>query len=292
MPIMVPPAVIVTSSLRYQWIDPNGNVHDLSRDYSPSIFIETGSLGLNYPSFEISDSKLPLSPGSLINKINTNPRRITIPIVIYHQTMEDLLESVSEVTSWFDTGDELSRRPGYFRVIRPDDSVRQIQSYYITGLEGATNVGGPNWTKYAVELYCSDPYPVADEDTVVIKDQTNFALFAIINQGELDAYPIIELTGRVLHFNMQNVTKGQNISGQIDLADGETLTIDTRPSELRDGPSVYDDSGTNLLSIINTTSVWWTLQPGSNNLSFSTNASTGVTRVQVTYLPRYRTLFR
>lgn len=291
MPIMVPPAS-PTGILRYQWIDPNGVTRELSRDYSPNLFIERGSVGLNYVTHEISDTKLPLSAGALINKINTQARRLTLPIFIRSDTMEVFLQNVAELAKWFDTGNEETLRPGYFRVTRPDDTVRQISAYYVSGLEGNTDEGAPNWTSYDIELYCADPYPTATANSVVTKDETNFSSFGIMNEGELDAYPIIKLTGPILHFNMSNTTKGETISGQIALAGGDTITIDTRPSELRTLPSVYDQDNVNQLSIINPISVWWTLQPGLNTLSFSTNDSDPNSRVEISYLPRYRTLLR
>lgn len=291
MPIMVPPAA-PSGVLRYQWIDPTGTTRELSREYSPNLFIERGSVGLNYNTFNVSDSKLPLSAGTLINKINTEARRFTLPVFIRADTMEVFLQNTTELAKWFDTGNEEELRPGYFRVTRPDDTVRQIAAYYVSGLEGDTGEGAPNWAQYGIELYSPDPIPTGTANEETTKDETNFASFGIMNIGDLDAYPIIELTGPITNFNVNNTTKGQNISGQIVMTSGQTLTIDTRPSELRTKPSVYDQSDVNRLSVINPISVWWTLQTGLNVISFSTDNSDSNSRVKITYLPRYRTLLR
>src|SRR5688572_7214866 len=201
------PPTSVTGELQFFIIENNGSIHDMNRSVSPDLFIHAGSVGLGDVEFEVESDKLPSGAGSLIRKINTQPREMTIPIVAHGDDMGELLLIAQDLHDWFDTGDETEKRPAIFRVIRPDDTVRQISFYYQRGLEGDTGEGGPYWAQYAVELFCPDPYPTEPEDTVVTKTVAEAALFAIINQGRLEAYPIITLTGPFTNFVIRNDTR-------------------------------------------------------------------------------------
>ena len=291
---MVPPTS-PTGILRFQLIDPNNVTRELSRDFSPSIFVETGSAGTGGPSFNITDSKYPSFPGSLITQINTQTRIIQIPIVVVTESLADLINAADDLFDWFATGDETTNTPVKYRVTRPDDTVRQIIGYYTRGLEGDTKVGGPGWARYVVELYCPDPYPTDIEDTVVNTPMTSGSEeIGILNPGKLEAYPIFKINGPWQNFNLHNTTTDRIISVNHSAGGDEILYIDTRPSELRDGePSVYDQDGTIRWDWISTpNSDFWTLISGTNVIELTTSFRSDATYVEVTYLPRYRSLFR
>lgn len=290
---MVPPS-LPTGTLQFFWIDPNGDVHNLSRDYGGNVWVIAGSIGLGDSEFEIADSKLPLGPGSLIDRITTNPRKMNIPMFVRGDTLNDVILQAHELADWFATGDENGKTPGTFRVIRPDDVVRDIVSYKTRGLQGDMNEGSVVWTKYVIELYCPDPYPTDSADTVLTKTVAQAASFAVVNQGKLIAWPRFKLTGPYTNFLIRNDTYDKEITGTVVLTAGHYIVIDTRPSEVRQGLSVYDDLGANRISILGGDSDLTNfLQPGSNTLKITfTSGTTVATSVETTYLARYRSIMR
>lgn len=291
MPFMIPPAPIV-GTLQYYWIDKNAVVRDLNRDTSPSRFVVAGSVGLGDAEFDITDEKFPRNPGSFIRQINTHPRTLHVPIYIRGTSLGNLSDIVDDTLDWFDTGDEISKHPGYFRVVRPDGTTRQIAAYKNSaGLVGDMKEGGVTWTRYVVDLYCPDPYPTDPDDTVIVK-ATGYNNFGVLNSGRLETYPIWKLTGPFTSFLIDNATTHWTITGTITIAAGHYLILDHRPSELRTGYSVYDDTGTNRQANVTPGSVFGLLEPGTSICGVSFGGSSGATQVQLTYLQRYRALLR
>lgn len=296
MPIIVPP-IVASGGLRFKWKDPLGVIRNLTYGESLNLFVPVGSQGLGMPEFDVSSSKFPLGPGSFINQINTNSREITLPIVNKQTSLNSLVSSMEDLHGWFDTGDEEGYTFGYLQVYRPDDTARQIGGVYRSGLEGDTNEGGPDWIQYEIELFCPDPYPTDLEDTVVTKTVAQAASFILINQGRRRTYPIWRITGPFSDLAISNTTviKGtEGLGASISLAAGETIVIDTRPSELRPGLIIYKEpSGTSLLGLVTPASTFFYLQPGQNNLAvIFGSGTTASTTVELTYLARHRSLLR
>lgn len=297
--MLIIPRVSLGGTLRFYWIDSSGVTRDLNKETSPNIWVKVGSVGMGLPETEISDSKLPLGSGTLIHQLNIGSREIDLPLLMHEDTLPDLLLSAEDLHGWFDTGDEVEQRPGYLKIIRPDDTVRKLRCFYKEGLEGNTEEGGPNWTIYNITLYAPDPFPTADEDTVIEKLFPTYNSFTILNAGRKEAFPIIRLDGPFTNFIVKNVTRSTEeetdilMEGAITLTVGQYLIIDCRPSETRPGFSVYDQSGVNRISTITPTSVFWSLKAGTNLIEVSfTSGTTSATKATVTFLPRYRSLLR
>ena len=292
MPGMIPPAPI-TGTLKYQWIQSTGTVRDLTRDTSPTIFVPAGSVGMGLSSVEITEDKLPAGQGSFIKHINIMPRTIQIPIVLSKPSFESLLLASEDLHEWFDTGDESAKRPGTLVVTRPDDTVRHIKGYYQGGLEGDLSEGSPTFYKYVIDLFCPDPAPTDAEDTVLTKTVAEAVDFNMINQGRLPAFPIWKLTGPFTNVDVLNATTGVGFSLLVTLTAGQYIIVDTRPSELRQNISVYDQAGANRFPTVYPTSVFFPLLSGTNNIQVNfTSGTTGATSVELTYLARYRSLLR
>lgn len=294
---LIPP-VSVTGELRFYWVDPQGVVRNLNKSDSPNLFVIAGSRGLGAPTMAINDSKLPRSPGTLINQINVGAREITLPIFVQNASLGGLLLTVEELAGWFDTGDETHRQPGYLRIIRPDDSVRQILCYATEGMEGDTEEGTPNYVIYEQGLYAPDPTPTALTNTVVNKTVSEAYNgnngFGVINEGTRHAYPIWTLTGPFNAVAIYNLDTDEYIQINIVLNVGETLYVDTRPSELRPGLQIYDQDGDSRINTIAPASKFWHLSPGLNHvvINFTGGGTTTATTIKLEYLARYRTLLR
>src|SRR6185503_7583931 len=161
MPLFIP-AAPVAGEMLIKWRDPNGVLRDLSRNTSPNLFVPAGSAGMGSVKFDITDEKYPLTAGTFIRQINTASRLIELPIVIHEDTFNGALLAAEDLHTWFQTGNESEKTPGYLEVTRPDGSVRKIAAYYTDGLTGDLSQGGPNWFKTVARLYCPDPYPTGE----------------------------------------------------------------------------------------------------------------------------------
>lgn len=290
---MVPPSS-PSGVLRYQLIDRHGVTRELSRDYSPRLFIEAGSVGFGAPSFDISDSKRPFSPGKFVRQINTNERILELPIFIYEDSIGDLVTAVEDLYDWFFSGDENSQDPITFRVTRPDNTVRQVRGYFIEGFEGNMADGSPNWTKYTVRVYIPEPYPTAAVEETVTLMSTEGIDLPIMNVGDVDAYPVWVFTGPFININVSDMDLFIHFfTSSLVVTAGQTATFDTRPSDIRPGLSAYDQAGNSILATMVSTSIFWPLRPGLTNarVEYGANA-TAATGVTMTYLPRYRSLLR
>lgn len=294
---LVPP-VSVSGDLEFYWVDPHGVVRNLNKKDSPNVWVMAGSKGLGNTTTEIDDSKLPRSPGTLINQINVGAREMTLPIVVVQETLGDLLLAVETISGWFDTGEETEKRPGHLRIKWPDGSYRQILCYATDGMEGDTEEGSPIYTIYQQGLYAPDPIPTALENQVVNKTVTEGfgggSGFGVINAGTRNAYPIWTLTGPFSGCAIYNLDTDEYIQINIVFPAGSTLVVDTRPSESRPGLQIYDETGTSHINTIAPLSKFWQLAPGLNQIiiNFTGGGTNAATTIKLEYLERFRTLLR
>jgi phage-related protein len=295
---IIPPAS-PTGVLRYEWIDPGGTTRDLSQATSPRLFVGRGSVGLGSATAEIGSDKVPGDPGALVRHLSTPARRIELPIVVNEDSIGDLLTVVDALRTWFDTGNERRLTPGTLRITRPDDTVRQIQAYYAGGLEGDTRDGAPSFAQYVVSLFCPDPFPTEDADTEHTYDQSDVGVQQIIiNQGDLEAYPIWRINGPASAITItQDVpASGESFAltenGGVTLTAGQWVEIDARPSHTRTNLSVLDQAGLSRYDRVLPTSSFFQLDPGENRFTISLSGATGDTSIELRYLARYRGLLR
>lgn len=293
MPIMLPPAS-PPGLLKFYWVDKNGVAHNLSYNDSPRLFVPQGSAGLGSNISELHEDKFPFSSGTLLRHIAVPARKVELPIYIFEDNIGDLLDVTDALFDWFDTGDESQHTPGYLKVTRPDGTSRKLLCYYESGLQGDMKEGSPQWTRYVVSLHAPDPYPTEESDTIVTKNYTQATSgFTIINQGKLPAYPRWKLYGPFNNVTITNLTNGKVLSSEVGITTGNYMIIDTRPSIVRPGFSVYDHLGNNIQTTITPTSSFWPLLSGSNHIIFNyTSGTSGATSVELTYLARYRSLLR
>lgn len=283
----------------YSVVDRFGNVHDMSGVTSPRLFVTAGSKGLGKPPVSMASDKLPFSGGSLVRHIATQPRLMSIPIIIVENDITDLIARMDEVQDWFYAGDEQQRYQTYFRVTRPDDSVRQLQVFYTGGLEGDMASISPTIGAYVVELMAPDPWPTADSvDSISWSAiDPDLPTVAMINTGDLEAYPVWTITGPATSVNINNITTGEGWlynSGLVgfNLAAGKTMTIDTRYSPPRVGDPVVDSDGVSRFSSIDSLSTLFTFVPGQNDLSITFLGHSADTEISVEWLPRFYQLLR
>lgn len=302
MPII--PAATPVGELRYEWLDPTGILRDLSWSTSPNLFVSRGTKGLGLSKVELSMDKLPGTPGSLLRHIKTSPREIELPIHISSNSITGLMNAINDLRNWFFTGDENLKTPGYLRVTDTNGVVKQIACYYTEGLEGDMDVGGLDNAPIVIKLTAPDSFFTDIEETIIIYEEPALDYFhgaapvqIIMNNGDIDAYPIWEIIGPGRDITITNLTTGKffslTASGGITLDIGESLIVDTRLGSARPGLQVYDDTGQNFFyKLTNTSDLWW-LVPGENRFKVEMlDMNVADSEVHLSYLPSYRAVLR
>lgn len=302
MPLRLVPPSTPTGTLRYYWRDPGGTTRDLTQATSPNLFVSKGATGLGDVDVELAAEKIPFASGKLVRHAGVPERVIDLPITVIEESMGDLVLVADALRTWFATADERRLRMGTFGVIRQDDSVREIAAHRIGGIGGDLGRGGPAAMTYVVSLYCPDPFPTAGEDAVATYGQADFGdEIVIINDGELDAYPIWTATGPwsgsvtpgFVAYEVENTATHEAFSFYFALSAGVSVIVDTRPASSRTNKAIRRIDDLNLFGFLNPNpSLWW-LAPGENRFRITmAGGTTGGTSVELRYLPRYRGLLR
>jgi hypothetical protein len=176
-------------------------------------------------------------------------------------------------------------------VRRRDGTFRQLACYYVGGLEGdlGSSEAGEDWLIATVALKATDPWPSDIADTVVTWAPADLPSVAVLNTGDLPAYPIWHITGPTATntTTIANLTTGESWKLNAATAAGLGIVVDTRPANLRPSQAVYRDlDALNLYSSLTATSALWWLAPGQNNLAITLGGTDATTRVSLTYRPR------
>jgi hypothetical protein len=291
MPLVLAP-ITSTDELVWEWVDPTGAVRSISQ--SASVNVEIGPRGLGLPDTRLAEEKLPYDRGTVVRHGMVEPRVIELPLHISSTSKAGLESLLDTVYGWFATADEQTRTPGYLRLTRFDATQRQIACYYLDGLGGdmAPTKWGDTWVDVVVTLKCPDPHPTAIDSVTVPWASADWAGFNVLNAGQVPAYPIWKITGPATSTAIFNTTGDPDVSfgfGET-IAGGTYVIIDTRPASQRPGLQVYDSLGVNRYAGLVVVGTLWPLLAGLNSLSFTSSSTTGDTAVELTYLPRYRSL--
>lgn len=299
MPVLIPPGGPPASGvLRYEWVDPQGIVRDLSQATSPNLFVVRGATGLGVPPADIIADKLPFTSGDIPRHVQVKGREIELPLFVQGPTLGGLLDAADDLAAWFATADEASRTPGYLRITRPnDDAVRQIACYYRGGLDGDMGTGSPTTALLALSLYAPDPYWTDETETEATYDQADVGVVqGMVNTGDVHAYPIWEIVGPASAITLANTTTGKTLAltanGGVTLLVGETLTIDSRPASQRTTQAIVNQAGAALYNRVAVNTAPWWLKAGANNFTIAASGTSGATSFAVRWLPRYRSALR
>lgn len=294
MPPLIIPPVGLSGVTQISWMDPTLTERDLTYLTSPNLFMAAESVGLGGVTIEVAASKIPFASGDLARHLAVQAKRLEIPLFVRDDTFGDLMVTMRAVRTWFRTGDERRRTPGYLIVTTPDSQTRWLQCYYTGGLETPAK-RGPNWAMYVVSLYAPDPYPRDPNPTLLSWDTGDIpGQIIVMNTGDLDAYPIWTVTGPAAAIQYTYVTPDPDeafdlgLDGGLTLAGGESVTIDTRPDFLRGGAlQVRDQDGDSLYNHVDPNSSFFWLVPGENRVNWTWSGTSGATELSLQYFRRF-----
>lgn len=103
------------------------------------------------------------------------------------------------------------------------------------------------------------------------------------NDGNMPAYPVITLRGRLTNPVVQNETTGESFSLDYLLAAGLTVVIDTRPGQR----AARLGNGVNLAEHIEDGSKWPSMLPGLNDFRLTTDDTNDDGTMDVSWVPSY-----
>jgi hypothetical protein len=102
------------------------------------------------------------------------------------------------------------------------------------------------------------------------------------NEGDVETPVEIEFKGPAVNPTVSNLTTGEFITVNRELAEDDVLTISTAF-----GQKYVKINGENAFNYIDLASTFWQLQPGKNTLSYTSNNDSIKTKVMVKWKNRY-----
>lgn len=245
------------------------------------------------PPVSIHTIRVPQAQGGRFRHARHEERLVALPVVVPGpQSGRD------ELRRWARALDPL-KGEGTLTVIQGPWAGRRLVCLYEAGLdeyaEEWPQLGLTTLAFRAVDPYWQDA--VESTITATIDDTAYtwfpflplilgasdvFATASITNTGDVDAWPIITVTGPGIDLTLTNSTTGARLHLTGSIGAGSSAVIDTRPGH----KSVRVD-GFNAFGRLTEDSTLWPLVPGPNRISIGFAAATTDSRVEFVWRNRW-----
>lgn len=276
---------------RYLWIDPDGTELDLPT-HDPKD-------GTGMVPVALSDRETIGGAGSVLENVRHASRTVDLAV-----TFRDHFGGADSVRTALRTAARALdpiRGDGRLRRIRPSGEARELVARYSGGLE--LEETDPAWQRAVLTFRAHDPYwrdAVDTTETYTTGDGlatffpfpplelaggSVWATPTLANAGDAPAWPVWTIVGPADGLEIRNVTTGDVLVLSTVLADGETITIDTRPG----AKTVRNGAGDNLYGDLSAGSRLFALDPGGNDLELELTGASDDSSVSVAYRARYLT---
>lgn len=177
-----------------------------------------------------------------------------------------------------------------------DEGYRELQA--LVRQEGDPIVDRrERWARFSISLVAPDPRRYGDETSsvtglpittggltlpinlpVTIGATTISGLLTLENAGNMATRPVMAVTGPCPPFTVTQVSTGRRLTAQEAVAAGRTLYLDfDRRMALLDGTALRVVTGT-----------WFDLEPGTNEIQFSSATYDAAAQLTVTYRSAWR----
>lgn len=276
------------------WVDPDGVV-------TAFLGVAAGTVGRGVPPVRPLVTTLPNRAGAVYSGALHNVRRISLPFEIFGQSASDGSDVRASVRAWAKSLATLTA-PGKLRCTTELGDEREIVAWYVGGLELVETIS--HYQPATLEFDCPDPYWADTSDTVssVNGGSAPTALFfpilpwtlasseiaaevVISNTGDLEAWPVISITGPATGPVLRNVTTGQALTLNLTVGAGEVVTLDARPG----ARTVKRQDGTNLYTYLSSRQ-WWPLAKGSNRIRLEATGTTPASVLSIRHRRRWLTV--
>ncbi|MGW1231425.1 phage tail domain-containing protein [Streptomyces californicus] len=273
----------------------------------PGLAVQPGATGLDLPPYAVHMDESPNLDGSMVRGARASARQVLLPLLVYgidRQTMRKVKAKLAGA---------LNPQLGYsvLTFIEQDGEPRRLKCHYVGGMEGSegTDTAGFTWISYGIQLTAADPFFYGDTTTAaswsfgteqpllgqllpitLAKATPSKGTLTIENSGDIDAWPVWEITGPLKRFKFTG-PDGTSFGipdqpGSIDaLPTGRTLTVDCRPGY----KTVSDNTGKNYFPLLSANPALWSVPPGASTAQADLLAGSGTPTVKMTLHPRYLT---
>ena len=241
------------------------------------IKVLTGAQGLDAPTL-VAQSRTPAGwDGEVIDSIAAEAREVFLPIRLQGSTLSDLQRRKRELLSF------LNPRSGAvtLEAALPNGSWREIDGYYLRGLDGAWDDGSFFNTrqKVGITLRCPSPFwreptqfaaswsvaaggasplpllPLSPGSSQVLGTPQSVSV-----PGDVETYGVWRITGPLTSATIVDSGTSRSFTFTQTLIAGETWTIDTR----RGRQGVFAANGSRQRATLNRGAQFWPLRPGAS----------------------------
>ncbi|MFJ9234385.1 phage tail family protein [Streptomyces anulatus] len=274
----------------------------------PAMVLQPGATGLDLPPYSVHMDESPNLDGAMVRGTRALSRQVLLPIFVYGIDRKTLRQVKAKLAT------ALNPTLGHsvLTFVEQDGEPRRLKCHYIGGMEGSEAVGasGFTWISYGIQLAASDPFFYGDTETAanwsfgidqpflgnqflpltLAKGTASTGTLTIENPGDIEAWPIWEITGPLKRFKFTG-PDGTSFGipdqpSSIDaLPAGRTLTVDCRPGY----KTVSDDTGKIYFPLLSANPSLWSVPPGTSTAQADLLAGSGTPTVKMTLHPRYLT---
>lgn len=281
------------------WLAANDDVLTI-KDPSPSTaFVYLTSSGFGGADNEIQTRRGAYQDGTTLQTVRLSPRSLTLKFLILAPDRAAVETTRRRVAAAFNP------RAGYGTLVWTQADGAQYALKCVARSRSPVFPGGRatgnTWQEVVVDLQAPDPcWYDADPETLHLAGLTGGATFpiafpctfavqgatmVIINEGDIAAPVRIAIPGPCLNPVVENLSTGEKIGLQMEVAEGETIVIDTTYGSLFCRLQASNGTQTNAMQYLTADSVFWQLQPGVNIVTYS--AASGSAAVTIEYASRY-----
>lgn len=277
----------------------NGDQVTLGTEYQTDYMLGTdvAGLGLTTVNVDIAEGA---GDGGVWRRTRRNPRIIDLPILVFGDDRGDLqtkLRRLAQILS-----DRVG--PTKIQVDFGDESATVYTYGYL--IDGGTTTYGADGTqqhcRWVVSLKCPDPYWTSEtaisfkiqQNTDVdgllpylgelrLTDGQSLGTTTVTNPGEVEAWPVWQITGPCDAFTVTKDGVGFTYTGTI--AAGATVTVNTKTG------TVTNSSGTNLYANLSAAPKLFSLPSGTNIVTVTATNPTAATLIQCYFNPRHELVY-
>ena len=285
------------------WHAANGDtlvIADPSQTVPEPMFRYLSSDGFGGTDNEIQTRRGAYQDGTTLQQVRLSPRTLMIRFLILAADRAGVEQKRRWIAAAFNPRNGL----GTLVWTQEDGSQYALRCVALSGSPSFTpgrQAQGRVWQEVIVDLQAPDPcWFDAEATTLPLAGLTGGATFpisfpcifaiqgstrVIINEGDIAAPVRIQIPGPCLNPVVENLSTGEKIALTLDVAEGQTVLIDTTYGSLLCRLQARNGTQTNTMQYLTPDSTFWQLEPGENIVTYS--AASGSAAVTIEYASRY-----
>lgn len=257
-----------------------------------TLYRRQGASGRFMPPIVVKDRAVPGDHGTRFQHCRFDAAHPVIPVLLEGLDDTEFRSAVRDLAAVLNPDKGIGKLRATF-----DGGTREQSALFVDGLDFAedyttfaipsllfrafdpfwydtTTVTSPFTTGTTASFFPIFPWRLASSEV--------FADATVVNDGDVDAWPVWTITGPGSGLVLRNLTTGKVLSLNRTLLAGEIVTIDTTPGV----KTVTLNDGTNLFGLL-TDRQLWPLARGTNSIRVELSGATGATSVVLTYRRRW-----